>query len=84
MVRFISESVITGFVTGVAALMILGQLSKLTGYHGNVAGSCIASFSKTFFQSGRNRSCLPFPIANSAASENAHPQKAQARPQARP
>ena len=41
MVRFISESAITGFVTGVAILMILGQLSKLTGYHGNVPGNTL-------------------------------------------
>ena len=41
MVRFISESVMAGFVTGVAVLMILGQLGKLTGYHSEVSGNTL-------------------------------------------
>ena len=41
MVRFISESVMTGFVNGVAVLMILGQLGKLTGYHSHVSGNVL-------------------------------------------
>ena len=41
MVRFISESVMTGFVTGVAVLLILGQLEKLTGYHGEFSGNAL-------------------------------------------
>jgi SulP family sulfate permease len=32
LIRFVSNSVMTGFLNGVAALIILGQLSDLTGY----------------------------------------------------
>jgi len=32
MIRFVSNSVMTGFLNGVAVLIILGQLSDLTGY----------------------------------------------------
>ncbi|MFP4323240.1 MAG: SulP family inorganic anion transporter, partial [Anaerolineales bacterium] len=37
--RFVSESVMTGFITGAGCLIILGQLSELTGYedaHGDL------------------------------------------------
>lgn len=33
LVRFVSNSVMTGFMTGIALLIILGQLGELTGYH---------------------------------------------------
>jgi SulP family sulfate permease len=33
LVRFVSNSVMTGFLNGVAVLVILGQLGDLTGYH---------------------------------------------------
>jgi SulP family sulfate permease len=33
LVRFVSHSVMTGFLNGVAVLIILGQLGDLTGYH---------------------------------------------------
>ncbi|MBK8106964.1 MAG: SulP family inorganic anion transporter [Betaproteobacteria bacterium] len=32
LVRFVSNAVMTGFLNGVAVLIILGQLSDLTGY----------------------------------------------------
>lgn len=35
--RFISESVMTGFITGVAVLLVLGQLDELTGYQPGAA-----------------------------------------------
>jgi len=31
--RFVSEAVMTGFITGAGLLIVLGQLSELTGYH---------------------------------------------------
>jgi SulP family sulfate permease len=31
--RFVSNAVMTGFLNGVAVLIILGQLGALTGYH---------------------------------------------------
>jgi SulP family sulfate permease len=39
--RFISESVMTGFITGVAVLLILGQLFNLTGYRSGVSGNIL-------------------------------------------
>ncbi|MCX7305395.1 MAG: SulP family inorganic anion transporter [Hyphomicrobiales bacterium] len=33
LIRFVSNAVMTGFLNGVGALIILGQLSDLTGYH---------------------------------------------------
>jgi len=36
--RFIPFSVMTGFMTGVAALIILGQLGDLTGYYSSYSG----------------------------------------------
>ena len=36
--RFIPFSVMTGFMTGVAALIIIGQLGDLTGYYSDVSG----------------------------------------------
>lgn len=38
MVRFVSNSVMTGFLNGVAVLIILGQLGDLTGYRSPFAG----------------------------------------------
>jgi SulP family sulfate permease len=38
MVRFVSNSVMTGFLNGVAVLIILGQLGDLTGYSSPFAG----------------------------------------------
>ena len=39
LLRFISESVMTGFITGAAVLVILGQLHGLTGIETGVSGS---------------------------------------------
>jgi SulP family sulfate permease len=33
LIRFVSQSVMTGFITGIALLIILGALPNLTGYH---------------------------------------------------
>ncbi len=40
-VRFISEAVMTGFVTGVAVLLVLGQVQKLTGFHGESSATTV-------------------------------------------
>ncbi|MEZ4517954.1 MAG: SulP family inorganic anion transporter [Chloroflexota bacterium] len=37
--RFVSNSVMTGFLTGIAVLIILGQLGDLTGYSYTIASS---------------------------------------------
>ena len=37
--RFISNCVMTGFISGVAILLIFGQLQKLTGYSGRQSGN---------------------------------------------
>jgi SulP family sulfate permease len=37
--RFISNSVMTGFISGVAILLVFGQLAKLTGYSGGPSGN---------------------------------------------
>jgi sulfate permease, SulP family len=37
--RFISNCVMTGFITGVAILLVFGQLQKLTGYSGGPSGN---------------------------------------------
>ena len=42
LLRFVSESVMTGFVTGTVVLMILGQLGHLTGYESHAAGGKVA------------------------------------------
>jgi sulfate permease, SulP family len=42
--RFVSESVMTGFFSGVAVLLVLTQLDKLTGYKGGVAGNALVKF----------------------------------------
>ncbi len=39
--EFVSNAVILGFVTGVAVLIMLGQLDHLTGYHIQVEGSTL-------------------------------------------
>jgi SulP family sulfate permease len=39
LLRFVSESVMTGFITGTAVLLILGQLDELTGYESEVEGN---------------------------------------------
>ncbi len=39
LLRFVSESVMTGFITGTAVLLILGQLHELTGYESEVSGN---------------------------------------------
>jgi SulP family sulfate permease len=41
LLRFVSESVMTGFITGTAVLLILGQLPELTGYESEVDGNKI-------------------------------------------
>lgn len=38
-VRFVSNAVMTGFLTGVALLIVLGQLGKLTGYQFTIESS---------------------------------------------
>ena len=40
--RFISNCVMTGFISGVAILLIFGQLQKLTGYVGGPPGNVFA------------------------------------------
>ena len=40
--RFISNSVMTGFISGVAILLVFGQLQKLTGYAGGPSGNVFA------------------------------------------
>ncbi len=42
--RFISESVMTGFISGVAVLLVLSQLEKLTGYKGQGSGNALVKF----------------------------------------
>jgi len=37
--RFVSDAVMTGFLNGVAALIILGQLGQLTGFHSSYANN---------------------------------------------
>jgi SulP family sulfate permease len=37
--RFISNCVMTGFISGVAILLVFGQLQKLTGYSGGPSGN---------------------------------------------
>jgi sulfate permease, SulP family len=37
--RFISNCVMTGFISGVAVLLVFGQLQKLTGYGGGPSGN---------------------------------------------
>ena len=37
--RFISNCVMTGFISGVAILLVFGQLQKLTGYAGGTSGN---------------------------------------------
>jgi sulfate permease, SulP family len=42
--RFVSESVMTGFFSGVAVLLVLTQLDKLTGYKSGIAGNALIKF----------------------------------------
>jgi SulP family sulfate permease len=44
LMRFVSESVMTGFITGAAVLIIMGQLPKLTEYEGEVEGNALVEF----------------------------------------
>ncbi len=41
--RFVSNSVMTGFLTGIAALIILGQLGDLTGYESEFSNKVVAA-----------------------------------------
>jgi SulP family sulfate permease len=41
--RFVSQSVMTGFVTGLAVLVILGQMGKITGYHSEINNKILAA-----------------------------------------
>jgi SulP family sulfate permease len=43
LLRFISESVMTGFITGTAVLVILGQLGDLVGYSSEASNKVIAA-----------------------------------------
>ena len=42
LVRFVSNSVMTGFFTGIAVIIVLSQLGGLTGYYSEVEGGYIA------------------------------------------
>ena len=42
--RLISNAVMTGFLTGIAALTILGQLGDLTGFHSEVGNRVLRAF----------------------------------------
>lgn len=44
LLRFVSNAVMTGFITGAGFLIILGQLSPLTGYSGQFSGAPIFRF----------------------------------------
>ena len=52
MLRFVPNSVMTGFVNGIAILIILGQLGDLTGYDtqgpNKVSPNAIDLFSETW------------------------------------
>jgi SulP family sulfate permease len=37
LLRFVSNAVLTGFMTGIAVLIVLGQLGEFTGYHSTAA-----------------------------------------------
>ena len=43
LLRFISESVMTGFITGTAVLVILGQLGDLVGYSSEISNKVVAA-----------------------------------------
>lgn len=43
LVRFVSRSVMVGFMTGVAVLIILGQISDLTGYDSTYSNKVLAA-----------------------------------------
>jgi SulP family sulfate permease len=40
--RFVSQSVMTGFVTGLAVLVILGQIGEITGFHSEYQNKVLA------------------------------------------
>lgn len=42
--RFVSNAVMTGFITGAGALIILGQVRHLTGYESDAGGEALARF----------------------------------------
>ncbi|MFC1959224.1 SulP family inorganic anion transporter [Chloroflexota bacterium] len=42
--RFVSNAVMTGFITGAGTLIILGQLRNLTGYQSTVSGPYVVRF----------------------------------------
>lgn len=44
MTRFVSNAVMTGFITGAGTQIILGQLRHLTGYEGTVTGTNLVKF----------------------------------------
>ena len=44
LMRFVSESVMTGFITGTAILIIMGQLPKMTEYESEVEGNALVEF----------------------------------------
>ena len=41
MIRFVSHSVMTGFITGIALLIVLGQIDDLTGYSSRLNNSVL-------------------------------------------
>ena len=45
LVRFVSNAVMTGFITGAGFLIMLGQLRPLTGYSGSIEGNALVRFS---------------------------------------
>ena len=46
--RYVSNAVLVGFITGIAILIILGQISNLTGYESQFSNKVIASIDTLF------------------------------------
>ena len=58
LVRFVSNAVMTGFLNGIAVLIILGQLGDLTGYD-SIYSNRIAQALDLFLQPGSGGSSTP-------------------------
>jgi len=48
LIRFVSNAVMTGFLNGVAVLIILGQLGDLTGFHSTFSNNVLRAFDLVF------------------------------------